>query len=439
MPSDKLNTVGCKLFRNEGAGKYTDISADNGACPTAFGGRSATTLDYDGDGKLDLLVGEDPLTGYNGSPTKAARLFRNLGALQFADVSRAVGLPEQLPSLGVAVADVNNDTWPDIFLAAAKGGNRLFMNDAAGKFREVPTAANEAETKLPKGDHTHALCGVCFGDVNRDGWLDLVLGQHTKTPWVSPAANRLYLHGGLKNGVPEYADITEAAGLPALPMKAPHVELQDFDNDGWLDLYCSYVMYAPPVAAGMAATPQPVVFRNLGQSSGVQFKTSVLSLNDFPNDSDRAIKSTGTFFKKMVSEEKCLYVAAAPTADFNNDGKLDILFCSWWPERPSLLLQNETRGGNWLQVQVNGTGVLNRDGIGTRVKVYPAGKCGDAHALLGMQEIASGFGYASAQAPISHFGLGTHELVDLEIIWPHGKGRLEQRGVKVNQRLTLAN
>jgi hypothetical protein len=103
---------GCSLFRNDGKGNFTDVSAGNGACPAAFGGRSAAVLDYDGDGLLDLLVGEDPIPGYNGSKTKSSRLFRNKGGLQFEDVSRAVGLPEGIPGLGVAAGDVNNDGGP---------------------------------------------------------------------------------------------------------------------------------------------------------------------------------------------------------------------------------------------------------------------------------------------------------------------------------------
>jgi hypothetical protein len=123
MPQPKLNLVGCSLLRNDGGGKFTDISKDNGACPTEFGGRSAAALDFDGDGLLDLLVGEDPIPGYNGSKTKSSRLFRNLGGLRFEDVSQAAGITAGVPGLGVAAADVNNDTWPDLFLASSGGGN----------------------------------------------------------------------------------------------------------------------------------------------------------------------------------------------------------------------------------------------------------------------------------------------------------------------------
>ena len=97
MPQKDDKAAGNSLFRNDGNGGFTDITKDNEACPTAFGGRSATVLDYDGDGLLDILAGEDPMPNYNGSKTKSSRLFHNKGNLQFEDVSRAVGLPAEVP------------------------------------------------------------------------------------------------------------------------------------------------------------------------------------------------------------------------------------------------------------------------------------------------------------------------------------------------------
>ena len=113
--------AGCSLFRNDGGGKFSDVSTGNGACPTEFGGRSVTVLDIDGDGLLELLVGEEPVSGYNGSKTKTSRLFRNRGGLKFEDVSREIGIPQDAAGLGVAAADVNGDGWPDFFLASTLG------------------------------------------------------------------------------------------------------------------------------------------------------------------------------------------------------------------------------------------------------------------------------------------------------------------------------
>jgi hypothetical protein len=424
--------AGCSLFRNEGAGKFTNISEGNGACPTAFGGRSVAVLDFDGDGLLDLLAGEDPIPGYNGSPTKSSRLFRNLGKLQFEDVSRQAGLPEGIPGLGVAAADVNNDGWPDVFLASSGGGNLLFLNDGRGRFSEAPGSRDVFAWPTAKGDNM--CCGVVFGDVNRDGLLDVVLGQHYSNPWREPVANRLYLNRGIKQRVPMFEDVTESVGLKPLPMKAPHVELQDFDNDGWPDLYTSQVKFA-------GGKPYPVIFKNLGVQQGLpKFREDALAVNDFPSDEDKSTRRTGELFDKLIKERKMIYMAPGPTADYDNDGRMDIFLANWWIEAPSLLLHNETPGGNWLQVQLSpasGDAKVNRMGIGSRINVYPAGKLGDAKSLLACREMAVGFGYASGQPAIAHFGLGDAASVDVEVVLPHGNGKLVEKGVKANQRVMI--
>jgi enediyne biosynthesis protein E4 len=436
MPQPKSNLAGCTLFRNDGKGKFTDVSKDSGACPEAFGGRGVCVLDYDGDGLLDVLVGEDPHPGYNGSKTKSSRLFRNRsregGNLQFEDVSKAVGLTDGVPGLGVAAADVNDDGWPDFFLASSAGGNVLFLNDGKGKFAEAPGSRKVFEWKgagAMGGDNM--ICGVCFCDVNRDGLLDVVLGPHYATPWVEPVPVRLYLNRGIKGGVPTYEDVTEKVGLNPLAMKAPHVEIQDFDNDGWPDIYASTVKFAD-------GKPYPVIFRHQGIKDGLpQFRDDAWGVNDYPTAEDRAIKRSGPQFEKVIKEKKIIYMAPGPSGDFDNDGKLDLFLPNWWVESRSLLLKNETPGGNWLRVKVEGSDGVNRMGIGAKVKVYTAGKLGDASALLGCRDIAVGYGYASGQPAYAHFGLGKEATADVEVILPHGKGTLTRKGAKANELLAV--
>lgn len=428
MPQPAKENVGCKLFRNDGGGKFTDVSEGNAACPLSFGGRSATVLDFDGDGLLDLLVGEDPLPRYNGSTTKSTRLFRNLGKLQFEDASTAAGLTVDTPAYGVAAADVNNDGWPDFFLACSTG-NVLFMNDGHGKFREAPGSRKVFGWEGSGGDNM--VCGVSFADVNRDGLLDVVLGQHFKTPWREPVPIRLYLHRGNQDGIPAYEDITAAAGLQGLPIKGPHVEIQDFDNDGWPDIYVSIVKFA-------GGKPYPLIYKHQGIIDGLpRFREDAMQVNDFPTAEDLAIKRSGDFFKKVVRDKKILYTAPGPSGDFDNDGRLDLFLPSWWTDAPSLLLHNETAGGNWLQVQLQ-CKRGNRMGIGAKLHIYPAGKAGDPAALLGCRDMAAGFGYASAQPAVAHFGLGKLESVDLEVILPHGQGKVVRKDVPANQKLLLS-
>lgn len=301
--------AGCSLLRNEGKAKFTNISKGNGACPEAFGGRSACILDYDGDGLLDILVGEEPIKGYNGSQTTSSRLFKNLGGLQFQDVSRQAGIPENIPGLGVAAADMNLDTWPDILIVST-AGNHLFLNDGKGKFKE---ARGSQETfHWEDAGRENMVAGVTTGDINNDGLPDLAMGQHFSTPWREPVANRLYLGSGIEDGIPNFEDVTEKAGLPPLPMKAPHLEIQDFDNDGHQDLFCSIVKYDTDGRA------HPLIFRNLGNTKKTTlptFSSPALAVNDFPTPEDTAIKSQGKFFQKMLEERKIIYFAPGPTCD----------------------------------------------------------------------------------------------------------------------------
>ena len=427
---EERTLVGCTLFRNDGAAGFVNVSAGNGCCPVAFGGRSAAALDFDGDALLDLLVGEDPLPGYNGSPTRSSRLFRNLGNLQFEDVTQSAGIPEGIPGLGVAAADVNNDSWPDIFLACHRGGNRLFLNDRNGRFDEASDARHRFRWDTGAGDNM--ICGVCFGDVNRDGLLDIVVGQHYERPWVTPVANRLYMNRGMVDGVPRFEDATETVGLLPLPMKAPHVEIADFDNDARPDIYTSIVTFASEVA-------HPVIFRNIGDSDGMpRFHAEAIRVTTFPTPADRAIKRSGQFFQKMIADRKIMYAAAGPSADFDRDGRLDLFLASWWPELPSMLLRNETAGGYWLQVEVVSDGITNRMGVGSRVNVYESGGAGRAERLLGCREIAVGYGYASSHEAVAHFGLGEHAKCDITVVLPHGRGTLVRHGVRANQRITIS-
>jgi len=421
------------LFRNEGSGKFTDVSGASGACPGDFPARSVAVLDFDGDGLLDLLVGE---CFFQGGKSRS-RLFRNVGGLKFVDVSRAVGLPEKVTGFGVAAADVNGDGWPDIFLAGRYGGNRLFLNDGTGRFRELPASHGSFAWQY-KDTNEDTPCGVCFGDVNRDGLPDLVIGPQYDRPWnTGGVAARLYLNRGVgADKLPRFEDVTDKVGLVPLFMKAPHVEIQDFDNDGWPDLYVSVVHFA-------AGRPHPVIFKNLGVKAGLpRFHADALGVNDFPTAADKKLADVTAFFDKMVREQKVVYTASGPTADFDRDGRMDIFLANWWVKLKSPLLRNETPSGNWLQVTVRGGKRVNRKGvnrmgIGAMVRIYRPGMLGQPAALVGAREISVGYGYGSGQEAVAHFGLGTLKSCDLEVILPHGKGRIERKGVEPNQRLTI--
>jgi hypothetical protein len=414
------------LLRNDGGGKFSDVSRESGACPPGLQGRSVAALDFDGDGLLDLISTD---FYYSTKAKYGCCLFRNKGGHHFEDVAAAVGLPTGTAIAGVAVADVNDDTYPDLFLTLPDGSNRLYLNDGKGKFREAPGTREVFAWKGLKAEDSPT--GVCIADLNRDGLPDIVVGHHFKAPWQSPTSIRLYLNRGIKDGVPTYEDVTEAAGLTPLAMKAPHIEIQDFDNDGWPDISVSIVKFKD-------GKPYPVIYRNLGVRDGIpRFRDDAWAINDFPTAEDRAMKGSGPLFNKVLKEGKIIYGAAGPTADFDRDGRRDYLLVNWWIESRSLLLRNETKGGHWLTVLVTGRDGVNRMGVGSRVRLYKAGQLDKREALLGDREIAIGYGWCSGQEADAHFGLGAETEVDVEVTLPHRKGTITQKGVKAGQRLTI--
>lgn len=379
------------LFRND-QGKLSDISETSGACPrNLYSARNIGVFDYDNDGLLDLLVVEDIFIK---KPRTA--LLRNKGNLQFEDVTQAAGLPDNLHGLGLAVADLNGDGRPDFFVPHS---NRLFLSDGKGKYTE-PAALKELFAWKPLNGEDWP-CGAAFADLNRDGRLDLVLGIH-----YVKARNKVYLNQGLKDGVPMFRDVTAEVGLPAeVPQKCPHVEVQDFDNDGWPDIYMSAAWLDDQGAV------TPLIFRNTGLRDGLPH-----------------FESTRKIDGPMV------YYPAGPSGDYDNDGRIDLFLINWFQGNHSRLLHNTSAPRNWLDVQVVGK-KMNRMGIGAQVKVFPVLQVRPAESLLGFQEISTGYGYASGQPAIAHFGLGEHPRVAVEIKFPSGKTIM--RDSVANKRLVV--
>ena len=132
-----------------------------------------------------------------------------------------------------------------------------------------------------------------------------------------------------------------------------------------------------------------------------------------------------------------MYFAPGPSGDFDNDGRLDLFLPSWWSTFPSLLLKNETRSGNYVDVVVIGRSGINRMGIGSVVRAYAAGHAGEPGFLLSSEAVSTGYGFCSGQPAIAHLGLGQATSCDLVVTLPHGKGHIVRRNVKGNRQIRL--
>ncbi|MCZ6699996.1 MAG: VCBS repeat-containing protein [Planctomycetota bacterium] len=408
------------LYHNRGNGLFENVTERAGApmhLPETA--RSVSVLDFDGDGLLDLLVLATVRKG-------ETLLFRNRGGMKF---ERSDAIPGDARGLGLAVGDLTGNGWPDVMIG---GPNRLFVNQGNGTYREATELGLAHE--FTREDDSPS-CGVAFGDFDRDGNMDMLIGSHHKAPWRKPNAIRLFRNLGSTPRRVRFDEVTEKVGIVKYPMKVPHVEMRDFDNDGWLDLYTAIVIHRD-------GKVYPAIYKNLGATPGglPRFQeTAFVHRADFPGPEDDAPgKRSKDFYDRLVANRKLMYFAPGPSGDFDNDGRLDLFLPSWFPKYRSLLLKNETKSGHYLDVEVVGSKGVNRTGIGAVVRAYRSGQGGRLHALLASEEVATGYGFCSGQSAIAHLGLGEVTVCDVVVTLPHGKGEIIKRNVKANQRLKIA-
>ncbi len=426
--------AGNQLLRNDGTGKFTDVTADSGLDLPNFSGRNPFILDYDADGLLDVIVQHDMWGGKSGY--RRTFLLRNMGKLVFKDVTAQAALPGtdgDLVGLGGAVGDVNGDTWVDFLHVGSTQKDRkrlpdirMYINNRNGTFRLGKTFDFNATFPL-FGNAEDWVCGAGFGDINGDGRIDAVIGLHYGSSTLSKkdrrraVAVRAFLNmGNDTEGNPRWKDITELSGLKRLFIKQPHVDIQDFNNDGRMDIWNSTSM--EDSSSGRII---PYIQYNLGNDA-----------NGIPRFAPPSELSDTETLEGDTPDEKMFrarYSSVAPTGDYDLDGRLDIFRAA------SDLFRNTTENiGNYLTVKVDlGAGAPNRFAVGARVSVYTPGHAGSPDALLGLQLIEVGNGYCSGRCATAHFGVPDRDYVDVVVQLPGGGAMLKALDVRTNRILTV--
>ena len=385
------------LWRNTGHGTFTET----GQAADAGWGTGCAFGDFDRDGYVDLYVANylspewEKYTPSDSStcafmtikvpcgpkPLRGAPdvLFRNTGKGTFVDVTKSAGVfvPGHY-GFGVLFTDLDDDGWPDIYVASDSVPSLFFRNQHNGTFIEEALLAGIAVS----GDgREQAGMGVDAGDFDGDGRLDLIKTHFSQ--------DHTTLYRNLGGGV--FADVSVRAGMMLGLHLGWGVGFVDLDNDGRLDVFVANGHIYPNVDSTGASTylQTKQLYWNLGAGRFRDVSRDVGGPLLEPKS------SRGTAF-----------------GDYDNDGDIDMLIVNM-DDRPTLL-RNDTPGGRWITVRLEGT-ASNRDAIGARVTI-------DAGGVRQTSEVRSGGSYLSHNDTRAHFGLGAARQVDrLTIRWPSGR------------------
>jgi enediyne biosynthesis protein E4 len=414
----------CVLWHNNGDGTFTDRAPKAGVTTNPGNGQrrwntGCAFVDYDKDGHLDLFVANyidfDPKTAplpesgpclYKGIMVACGPpglkggkniLYHNNGDGTFADVSEKSGIWKTPGTygLGVLISDLDNDTWPDIYVANDSTSSTLYKNNHDGTFTD---AAIEGGVAYSADGKPQAGMGVSAADYDGDGKFDIV-----KTNFAGDTSTLYHNQGNLF-----FEDQTYRAGLGRnTRFLGWGVNFMDFDNDGWADIFITNGHVYAEVSDTKIESgyrERKVLYRNLGNG-----RFADVSLDAGPG----------------VLEE--VPGRGCAIGDFNNDGCLDVLVnCT--NDVPQLLRCDSTLQNNWIKIKTVGT-KSNRSGIGARVYCNTSGR-------RQMDEVRSGSSYISQNDLRIHFGLGKADKVDLEIRWPSGVVD-KISDVKANQIVTV--
>jgi hypothetical protein len=289
--------------------------------------------------------------------------------------------------MSVAFADYDQDGHPDIFVTNDKVPNFLFHNRGDGTFEEVGL---EAGVALPDHGKDISAMGTDFRDYDNDGLPDITIAA------LAGETFPLFHNDG--KGLFRDATYTTGIGLLTNKRSGWSPAFIDFNNDGWKDLFVSGGHVNDTVEAFEATQYRlpNALFANSGDGTFQDFSAAA-----------------GTDFQTPGAHR------GAAFADFNNDGKVDIVV-SLIGGRAELWENTSPVENTWIDLKLTGTR-SNRDGIGARLRI------GQQH-----NQMTSAVGYASSSDTPVHFGTGKARQVDIDIVWPSGTIQ-SLRSVPTNQ------
>jgi hypothetical protein len=452
-----------ELYINNGDLTFSESANQYGLDFQGFSTQAAF-FDYDRDGDLDMYLLNHAVHTENSygwaslryidSGPEGDRLYRNnseKGELRFTPVTNEAGIfSSQIGyGLGIGMADVNNDGWPDIYVSNDFNENDyLYINQGNGTFKESSKDALTYMSRFSMGND--------LADFNNDGWIDIMsldmlpedeIVQKMSAGEDSYEIYQLKLNFGygrqttrnslqLNNANGTFSEIGQLAGVNATDWSWSPL-FADFDNDGWKDLF---------ISNGIARRPNDMDYINF--ITNPEIKDGLVQR---PDISDLKIsgrmppgevpnyffKNSGNLRFENVSEKWGISEATisngAVYADLDNDGDLDLIVNHI--NQPSEIFENRlyqlpnSEKPSFLKIRFEGSG-NNKFGIGARVEAHINGS-------KIIQENFTARGFQSSVAPEINLGLGKATSIDsLKVIWPSGK-RETLLNLEVNKLITL--
>jgi hypothetical protein len=394
-----------RLYHNDG-GVFTEVAEKAGVAGSGKAwGSGCAFVDYDRDGKLDLMVanyvdfdlatapapgqrancvwkGVPVMCGPRGLPGAKNILYHNKGDGTFEDVTvkAHIDRTDGHYSLSVSTLDFDEDGWPDIYVACDSTPSILYRNNHDGTFTDVAVTAGAA---FNEDGREQAGMGTTVADFNGDGHLDIF-----KTNF-SDDTSTLYRN----NGDGTFTDATSAAGLGLYTQYLGWGAMFfDFDDDGWPDLILVNGHVYPEVDS---------------QHLGSSYKEPRILYHNNGDATFSDISASAGLGITTAASSRGLAVG-----DLWNEGRMSAVISNM-NAAPSLLVNQIRAPNHWIAIRTVGT-KSNRDGIGARILLRTGSR-----TLV--DEVRSGSSYISNSDMRVHFGLGAATKIEwIEIRWPSG-------------------
>ncbi len=448
----KFNPKENQLFINNQDGTFTEKAKEYGLADIG-NSVQATFFDYDKDGDLDVYVANYPETPFNAptfvythkmanvSEVETDHLYRNDNNT-YSNVTNEAKLKSFGLSLSATVGDINNDSWPDLYVSNDfSSPDYMYINNQDGTFKEVVKESTA---------HTAFYgMGVDIADFNNDGYLDIfqvdmdannnrrqkanMASMNPTLFWdvVNAGFHYQYMQncfqvnsGVFKNGNPYFSDVSRITGTSSTDWSWGPL-FADFDNDGLKDLF---VTNGTRREVNNRDYFTKIKNTNIDAASKLELSLKIPSekIDNF------MYRNKGNLDFEQVNERWGIsykgFSNGVSYADLDNDGDLELITNNI-DDYASVFENSSAQNTNYLKITFNGIDG-NKFGLGNRVFVKTANK-------TQMQELTLTRGFQSSVAPELHFGLGKENIVEeLKVIWTDGKVQT-LKNVKANQNLKL--